>query len=92
MTSLSQEEKNLLQSVENEEWVSVKNLTLEKQRYQSYAQHQMLLEKIEILLSPEDGQKIKELASRRNKSVPRLTEEILHKYLQGELDNSVSFD
>ena len=85
MSELNQEEKDLLNSVENEEWQSIDNVSEEIKRYQNYAKHQINEKRIEIILSVEDNQKIQELANKLGQTIPNLTQEILHKYLQGEL-------
>ncbi len=85
MNSLNPEEKELLESVEKKEWESVENLSQEMKRYQTYASHQINQQKIEVTLSVEDHQKFQELSERLGQSIPNLSQEILHKYLQGEL-------
>lgn len=57
MTSLNQAEKNLLESVESNEWNSIENFSQEKQRYQGYARKQIAQKGIEVILSAEDTQK-----------------------------------
>ncbi|MBF2057552.1 MAG: antitoxin [Cyanobacterium sp. T60_A2020_053] len=86
MSNLNQEEKELLMSVENEEWQSIKSLENAKNIYQSYAEK--FLEKessINVILSREDEEKLSDLATQLGKSTASLTGEILHKYLQGLL-------
>ncbi len=85
MNTLTQEEKDLLNSVENEEWKSIKNVESNKYNYQNYAKFQMNQEKIEIILSSEDKEKLLQLANNLGQSTSSLTQDILHKYLQGEL-------
>jgi len=85
MTNLNQEEKDLLNSVENNEWKSINNLKQAKQKYQNYAINQLKNNQIEIILTPEDQEKITQLANQLGKTVPIISQEILHKYLQGEL-------
>jgi hypothetical protein len=41
MTSLNKEEKELLSSVENDEWKSINNVDQAIKSYQSYANHQI---------------------------------------------------
>ncbi|MGB5593678.1 MAG: hypothetical protein WBM32_05760 [Crocosphaera sp.] len=41
MSTLNQEQKALLNSVENEEWQSIDNVSEEIKRYQNYAKHQI---------------------------------------------------
>jgi predicted DNA binding CopG/RHH family protein len=85
MTLLDPEENDLLQSVENDEWTSLENFPTEKQRYQLQAKEQIAQGRIELVLSPEDTRQIQDLAQRLDRSIPSITREILHKYLQGEL-------
>lgn len=85
MTTLNQDEKSLLNTVENEEWISIDNLEESKQKYQRYAKYQLSQETIEVILSPEDQEKLLELANNLGQSTSSLTQYILHKYLQGEL-------
>ena len=82
MNALNPEEKNILNSVEQDEWQSVDNISDEISRYQAYANHQI---KIEVILSIEDAEKIKKLSKQLGQSISNLSREILHKYLQGEL-------
>lgn len=85
MNSLNPEEKELLESVEKEEWESVENVSQEIKRYQTYASHRINQQKIEVILSVEDSQKIQKLSLQLGQSIANLSQEILHKYLQGEL-------
>jgi hypothetical protein len=85
MNSLNPEEKELLASVEKGEWESVENISQEIKRYQNYARHQINQQKVELTLSLEDSQKIQKLSQQLGKSITNLSQEILHKYLHGEL-------
>jgi hypothetical protein len=85
MNSLSPEEKELLASVEKGEWESVENISQEIKRYQNYARHQINQQKVELTLSVEDSQKMQKLSQQLGKSITNLSQEILHKYLHGEL-------
>jgi len=85
MNSLSPEEKELLASVEKEEWESVEDISQEIKRYQNYARHQINQQKVELTLSLEDSQKMQKLSQQLGKSITNLSQEILHKYLHGEL-------
>jgi DNA-binding MarR family transcriptional regulator len=84
MSNLNQEEKDILNSVENGEWNSINQVEKAKQIYQSYAQ-EYLEKSIKIVLSREDEQKLSDLANQLGTSPSSLTEDILHKYLQGLL-------
>ncbi len=85
MNSLNPEEKELLESVEKGEWESVENISQEIKRYQNYARHQINQQKVEVTLSVEDSQKMQKLSQQLGKSITNLSQEILHKYLHGEL-------
>ena len=85
MNALNPEEKNILNSVEQDEWQSVDNISDEISRYQAYANHQINQQKIEVILSIEDAEKIKKLSKQLGQSISNLSREILHKYLQDEL-------
>ena len=85
MNSLNPEERELVNSVERGEWQSVDHLAEEIQRYQSYAENQMERQKIEVILSVEDAQKIQKLSQQLGQSISTLSQEILHKYLHGQL-------
>jgi hypothetical protein len=85
MNSLNPEEKELLESVEKGEWESVENISQEIKRYQNYARHQINQQKVELILSVEDSQKMQKLSQQLGKSITNLSQEILHKYLHGEL-------
>jgi hypothetical protein len=85
MNSLNPEEKELLTSVEKGEWESVENISQEIKRYQNYARHQINQQKVELTLSVEDSQKMQKLSQQLGKSITNLSQEILHKYLHGEL-------
>jgi hypothetical protein len=85
MNSLNPEEKEILASVEKGEWESVENVSQEIKRYQTYAIYQVNQQKIEVTLSVEDSQKIQTLSKQLGQSISSLSQEILHRYLQGEL-------
>lgn len=51
MNSLNPQKKEILESVEKEEWESVKNVSQKIKRYQTYASHQINQQKIEVTLS-----------------------------------------
>ncbi|MEA5620111.1 antitoxin [Cronbergia sp. UHCC 0137] len=82
---LDQEERELLESIENDEWVSVPNVEEEIKRFQSYAKNQLARQKIEVKISMEDTTRIYDLANQFGQSVSSLAEDIIHRYLKGEL-------
>jgi len=82
---LDQEEQELLASIENDDWVSVANVDQEIQRFQAIAIQQVARQKIEFQISGQDADRIYGLANQLGKSVSGFAQEIIHKYLQGEL-------
>jgi predicted DNA binding CopG/RHH family protein len=85
MTNFNPKEQKLLESIENDEWISIDNVEQEIQRFQTYAHHQLSEHSIKVNLSTDDLQKIQQLANQLGQSVSSLTHDILHKYLEGEL-------
>ena len=82
---LDQEERDLLESIENDEWVSILDEKEEMKRLQETAKSQMARQKIEVQMSIQDTDKINGLANQLGKSVSSFAQDILHKYLKGEL-------
>ncbi|WP_271252746.1 hypothetical protein [Pseudanabaena sp. Chao 1811] len=82
---LDQEEQALLESIENDEWVSIPNEKEEMKHFQEMAISQMSRQKIEVQMSIQDTDKIYGLANQLGKSVSSFAQDILHKYLKGEL-------
>jgi hypothetical protein len=82
---LDEEEKALMKSIENDEWVSVPNVEEKIKRYQEIARAQIARQKIEVNLSMQDTNKIYDLAEQFQKPVANLAQEIIHRYLGGEL-------
>lgn len=82
---LDEEERELMESIENDEWVSVPNVEEEMKRYQEIARAQIARQKIEVNLSMQDTNKIYDLAEQFQKPVANLAQEIIHRYLGGEL-------
>ena len=90
MSNLDREEQDLLNSVENNEWQSINNVSEAKLRYKNYAQNQFNETRFSITLNFEDAEKINQLANQSGKSVTRVSEEILHKYLEGKLIEKIT--
>ncbi|PZV25664.1 MAG: hypothetical protein DCF12_13685 [Snowella sp.] len=86
---LDEEERALLESIESGEWVSVPNVEQEIQRLQAMAREQIARQKIEVNLSMQDTNKIYDLAEQFQKPVANLAQEIIHRYLGGELVEKV---
>jgi hypothetical protein len=85
---LDEEERALLESIESiesGEWVSVPNVEQEIQRLQAMAREQIARQKIEVNLSLQNTNKIHNLADQLGISVSAVVQEVMHKYLGGEL-------
>ena len=83
--NLDQEEQDLLESIENGDWVSIPNVKSEIQRFQEIAKQQIEMQKLELQISKQDSDRIYNLANRLGLSVTNFAQDIIHKYLQGEL-------
>ncbi|MFN5981434.1 MAG: hypothetical protein ACK45W_19440 [Pseudanabaena sp.] len=85
MQHLNIEEQELLESIENDAWVSIANKQEELSRFQNMAKQQILKQKIELHMSTQDADKIYSLANQLGISVSNFVQDIVHRYLQGEL-------
>lgn len=85
MQHLDTEEQELLESIENDEWESIANKQEELSRFQNMAKQQILKQKIELQISTQDSDKIYSLANQLGISVSSFVQDIVHRYLQGEL-------
>ena len=80
--NLDEDEQDLLDSIENDLWVSIPDSKLEIQRFQDIAKRQVTMQKIELQVSLQDSDKIYSLANQLGLSVSNFAENIIHKYLQ----------
>ena len=87
--AINKEEQRILASLEAGEWQSVENVTEEINRYRSYAANQ-LGKSVEIVLSNEDYDRLTRLADSFGKSTEGLSQEILLKFLNGELIEKIA--
>ena len=85
MQHLDLEEQELLESIENDEWVRISNKQEELSRFQNIAKQQILKQKIELQMSTQDSDKIYGLANQLGISVSSFVQDIVHRSLQGEL-------
>jgi len=83
--NLDEDEQDLLDSIENDHWVSIPDSKLEIQRFQDIAKRQVAMQKIELQVSLQDSDKIYSLANQLGLSASSFAENIIHKYLKGEL-------
>ena len=82
---LDEEERALLESIESGEWVSVPNVEQEIQRLQAMAREQIARQKIEVKMSMQDSNQLYDLAEQLGMSASAVVQEVIHKYLRGEL-------
>jgi predicted DNA binding CopG/RHH family protein len=84
--NLDAEEKELLDSVEKDEWQSVADFELEAERYQAYAKATFRKDKrINIRISERDLIKLQQKALAEGLPYQTLIASILHKYVSGRL-------
>lgn len=83
--NLDQDEQELLESIENEDWVSIPDSKSEIKRFQDIAQRQISIQRIELQMSIQDSDKIYSLANQLGLSMSSFAQNIIHKYLNGEL-------
>ena len=86
MNNLSEYEKQLVESFENNEWEATPNLREDKKRYGLYAKNTMLKNKrINIRISERDLTKLKSRSFEEGMPYQTLISSILHKYISGRL-------
>lgn len=86
MKRFSKDEKELMKSIENENWVSVDNLEdeIKKAREAAYATVAKS-ERMNIRLSPNDLKRLKVKAMEEGMPYQTLVSSIIHKYVTGRL-------
>ncbi len=88
---VSKEEKKLLDSVEQEEWVSIPDFKKEAKRYQEYARATFRKDKrVNIRISEKDLTKIQKRALQEGLPYQTLISSILHKFVTGQLKQKTS--
>ena len=81
MSNVDQDERELLESFERDEWISVPNVDAEKKRYQEAARHSMKKDRrVNIRLSSHDLEAIQRIAVEEGIPYQTLIASILHKY------------
>nr|VFK80146.1 MAG: Predicted DNA binding protein, CopG/RHH family [Candidatus Kentron sp. SD] len=84
--TLTKEEKEILDSVENGEWRRVPNFEQEAMRYQKVAEATLRKDKrVNICMTGRDFVHIQKTAMRKGLSYQALIDSILHKYVNGQL-------
>jgi predicted DNA binding CopG/RHH family protein len=86
MKSLNQEEKDLIQSVENAEWISVNNRNVEIEKARKYARNTLIKDqRMNIRIAKRDLHLLKIKAMENGLPYQTLVSSIIHKYLTGML-------
>lgn len=88
---IRKEEKELLDSVEREEWVTIPNVREEANRYKEYAQATFRKDKrVNIRISEKDLVKLQRKAIKEGLPYQTLISSILHKFITGQLEEKSS--
>ena len=83
---IDEEEKELMESIDNDEWLSVKNFKKEKEKAESAARSTLKKDKrINLRLTQKDYHKIQVKAIEEGVPYQTLISSIIHKYLNGNL-------
>jgi len=83
---LDQEEKDLMESMEHEEWRSVKNIKIEKEKAIAAARNTLKKDKrINLRFTQKDYRQIQIKAIEEGMPYQTLISSIVHKYLNGSL-------
>ena len=83
---LDEEEKDVLESYERGEWVSVKSPKKEKKKLQQYARNTLQKDKrINIRMSSKDLNQVQVIAVQEGIPYQTLVSSIIHKYVSGYL-------
>ena len=86
MKPFDKEEQELMESIENEEWVSVNNLDAEIKKAREIAKATFIKsERMNIRISPKDLNGLKVKALEEGIPYQTLVSSIIHKYLSGRL-------
>jgi predicted DNA binding CopG/RHH family protein len=86
MKPFDKEEQKLMESIENEEWVSVDNLDEEIKKAREAARATFIKsERMNIRISPKDLNGLKIKAMEEGMPYQTLVSSIIHKYLSGRL-------
>ncbi len=86
LAPIDDEEKELMESIENDEWVPVKNMTPEKEKAVMAARNTLKKDKrINLRLSQKDYHQIQIKAIEEGIPYQTFISSIIHKYLNGSL-------
>jgi len=83
-TKLDKEEKDILKSYDNDEWIPAKKIKSEKKKFQEYAKATIRKDnRINIRITTRDLQEIQKKAIEDGLPYQTLISSILHKYING---------
>ena len=86
---IDQEEKDLMSSIENDEWLPVKNIDQEKEKAVAAARNTLKKDKrINLRLTQKDYHQIQIKAIEEGIPYQTLISSLVHKYLNGSLASS----
>ena len=86
MNKLQKDELDILKSVENSEWESVKNIDAKKKKYTNYANATFRKDKrINIRISERDLESLQLKALEEGLPYQTLISSVLHKFINGKL-------
>ena len=89
--AIDDEERDLIRSIERDEWKEVKELEIYKSRAQEYAESTMRKDKrMNIRISERDLKNLKIRAMEEGLPYQTLVSMIIHKYLAGKLEEKES--
>jgi predicted DNA binding CopG/RHH family protein len=87
---MSKEEKTLMDSIENEEWVEIENFEEEKAKYEQYAAAALKrVKRVNISIPERDLQQIQRKAFEEGLTHQTFIASILHKFINGRLVEKV---
>ena len=87
MKLYDKEEKDLMESIEKEGWVSVDNLAAEIEKARTAAKATVTKsERMNIRISPKDLRRLKIKAMEEGLPYQTLVSSIIHKYITGQLE------
>lgn len=88
---LTNDEKEIIKSYENGEWVSVKNLDTERKRFKEYARATLRKDKrVNIRISEHDLVELQRKAVHEGLPYQTLISSVLHKFVNGRLVDRTS--
>ena len=86
MKTLDNDEQSLMESFENEEWISTPDIELRRKELSEYAADTIRKEeRVNIRISVQDLRQLQRIALREGLPYQTLISSVLHKYVNGHL-------